>query len=111
MTVVFVGDSLHTIGDIRLDREAQAFLAARAGCTVEPYVGPTAQVCVTGRVGATSAELRAARHNRIPIVPEERFWRDVDCPLHQAGRTETSSLDDGSAHSQRSGIARPQVSR
>ena len=81
-TVVFVGESRHSIGDIRLDREAQAFFAARAGCTVEPYVGPTAQVCVTGRVKATSAELRAARHRRIPIVPEEQFWREVDCHLH-----------------------------
>jgi hypothetical protein len=90
-TVVFVGDSVHAIGDIPLDREAQAFLAARAGCAVEPYVGPTAQVCVTGRVEATSAELRAARHDRIPIVPEERFWRDVGCPLQMAQPMDPSS--------------------
>jgi len=90
-TVVFVGDSLHTIGDIRLDREAQAFLAARAGCAVEPYVGPTTQVCVTGAGEAGSAELRAARHDRIPIVPEEQFWRDLGCPLQRAEHIDTSS--------------------
>jgi hypothetical protein len=87
MTVVFVGDSLHCIGDIRLDREAQAFLAARAGCGVEPYVRPTTQVCVAGRVGDTSTELRAARHDRIPIVPEGQFWRDVGCHLRVAERS------------------------
>jgi hypothetical protein len=83
MTVVFVGDSLHSIGDIRLDRAAQAFLAVRAGCSVEPYVGPSVQVCVTGRVEDKSIELRSARRARIHIVPEERFWHDVGCHLYR----------------------------
>lgn len=104
MTVVFVGDSPHSIGDIRLDPQARAFLAARAGCRVEPYVGPTAQVCVTGRVAAKSPELRAARHNRIPIVPEDQFWREIDCHLHRAEHIDTSS-PDGPASSQQLGIA------
>ena len=97
MTVAFVGDSLHSIGDIRLDREAQAFLAARAGCNVERYVGPTVQVCVTGHVEAKSTELRSARRNRIHIVPEEQFWHEVDCCLYGAERIDPSPLDDGPA--------------
>jgi hypothetical protein len=86
-TVVFVGDSLHAIGDIPLDREGQAFLAARAGCAVEPYVGPTVQVCVTGRVEAKSTELRAARRSRIHIVPEDRFWHELDYYLYRVELT------------------------
>jgi hypothetical protein len=86
MTVVFVGRSLHSIGDIRLDRRSQAFLAARAGCSVEPYVGPTVQVCVTGHITGVSTELRSARRNHIQIVPEERFWQDVDCYVRGSER-------------------------
>lgn len=105
MTVVFVGDSRHAIGDIRLDREAQAFLATRAGCRVEPFVGPTSQVCVTGHVGATSTELRAARHDRLPIVPEEQFWRELDCHLRETEHRDSASLDDATSPSPRGGIA------
>ena len=107
MTVAFVGASLHSIGEVRLDQEAQAFLAARAGCGVERYVGPSVQVCVTGRVEGKSTELRHARRNRIPIVPEERFWSDVDCYLHRAEPIDPVSPDDGPTSSQPGGFVRP----
>jgi hypothetical protein len=84
MTVAFVGESMQSIGGIRLDRGAQAFLAARAGCTVEPYVGPTVQVCVIGQVAAESTEIRSARRNRIHVVSDEGFWRDVGYHLASA---------------------------
>ncbi len=89
MTVAFVGDSLHSIAGMRLDRGAQAFLATQAGCSVERYVEPTVQVCVTGRVEARSTELRSARRNRIQIVPEEQFWHEVDCYLQGADLEDT----------------------
>ena len=97
MSVVFVGDSLQSIGGIRLDRGAQAFLAARAGCAVEPYVGPTVRVCVAGRDAAASTEFRAARRNRIHIVSEERFWRDVGYHLHGPEVQDAWPLADGPA--------------
>lgn len=97
MTVTFVGRSLHSIGGIRLDREAQAFFAVHAGCHVEPYLGPTVQVCVTGHVVGASNEIRDARRSRIDIVPEQQFWQDIDCHFQEAAPDDTMSSGDGHA--------------
>jgi len=80
-TVAFIGRSSCSIGGIRLDRAAQAFLARQAGCSTEPHIGASVRVCVVADAGPRSstseadhAEVRYARQRGIQRLDERAFW-------------------------------------
>ena len=80
-TVAFIGQSACSIGGIRLDRAAQAFLAGQAGCPTEPHIGSSVRLCVVADVGARSgvseadqAQLRYSEQRGIQRLDEQAFW-------------------------------------
>jgi hypothetical protein len=81
--VAFTGESRFRIRGIQLDREAQQFLATKAGCKTWPRVTKQVEVCIVSDPENETGNLRKAEQYDLELVREADFWAAVGFDLEE----------------------------
>jgi hypothetical protein len=72
--VAFTGESRFRIRGIQLDREAQQFLATKAGCKTWPRVTKQVEVCIVSDPENETGNLRKAEQYDLELGSSPRSW-------------------------------------